>query len=269
MALRTHKFVLPSGVECEVRNMKGSDYDTITNPKLIKNNSQFDQLVKDILVRIGDKEPPFRAEFINNMLSNDRKLILLECRQHTMHFEKEFVFKYEWPLVGQDRDVQEYTVNFTREGFPVVPYSWVREHEDYKKGEPWPVLFDSYDQVMEKKAVDVTLPGGDKVTFDIMDGNAENRLSSMDEGSITINAMLTARNVRQLIKMSVENKPVWSSFNFRDADAYDLEFLRKKIAETEGSVNTFLNIQNQKDERRQVRVDLLQTQSFFFPSQAL
>jgi hypothetical protein len=37
----------------------------------------------------------------------------------------------------------------------------------------------------------------------------------------------------------------------------------------EGSVDTFLAIQNQKDKTRSVRVDLITLPDFFFPSQAI
>lgn len=282
---RFHKFTLPSGVEAEVRNFYGEDYDILTNPSYARNGSQFNKLAAAATVRIGN-DNNITEEKVTNLLSNDRKALLLETRMHTMRHNPTFKFRYEWPLRNKKKDAQEYEVTFNSESFPMIPYLWVREKmhdEAQQNGQEeashhpldfhFPVLYEDYEDMLSEHSTQRTvLDDGREIHWSVMNGRMEKMAREKLRQTRSPNMMITMRGAHQVGEMSAETTAdgagaaVKMPFNPAKEDVYDLEAIRTDIFHTEGEINTFVVIENQKEAGEQQRVDLLTTESFFFPS---
>lgn len=271
---REHTFTLPSGVTCTVRNFIGSDYDILTHPGYQKKGTQFMHLAKACTLQVGNTKNP-TEEFITNMLSNDRKMLLLEARQHTMHHQKTFKFNYEWPMENNRKDLQQYEVEFTPQSFPFTPYQWVRETmedngEHGEKLDPlsyaFPVMYEDYGGMLDEQEERFTMIEDEKVYWKILNGRSEKVNMDKARKNPSPNLMITMRDPHY--KRQLENNPVNVPFDINNCDVFSLERLRGDIIDAEGEINTYLVIRNNDNDSRQVRVDLLTTDSFFFPSLA-
>lgn len=311
MAQRTHEFVLPSGVPCVTRSLIGEDYDILTSPKYTKNGTQFVQLCKAALLKLGDSEK-ISEEMIFKLLTNDRKFMLLQIRQHTMRFSNEFKFTWEWPLKDKQKDRQSYEVIFSREQFPVTPYRWVAEamkqqgkevlsaqqveqnvnqarpvdspnlfdataDEAAMAAEPravysdpdqdaFPEVYSSYAEMLEDQS-ERKFDFEDEPTlyWRLLNGRMEK--AQMSQQNTSVNQVIDMRQAHHKIEIKGTGLTE-KSFNSGKADAYMLDILRGEIMQTEGLIDTFLVIENQKDKTQQTRVDLVSVDSFFFPSMA-
>lgn len=280
--------VTPSGVPFTVRNLVGSDQDTLT--KKIKSegeSSGFNKMLHSALRKLGIQEgDQIKLNHINEMLSNDRIFILLTLRQHTLAYKKEFDFKYEWPLqVGKhEKQVEEYSVELNHENFPVVPYKWMRKKlaelkalnpEDPEPDGhliPFPVIYENYsDMLQANKVVEGTFQKcGMKYRWELLDGLTENNYAKIVRDNMRINLSLEMRKIKVLFidTSNAGKKDTWVSFETGPSHILDLEQLRGEILDIEGSVDTAITIQHPDDRERKERINLIALPVFFFPSLA-
>ena len=107
--MSTHIFTLPTGIECEIRELDTSHQELLTgNDKSKTHIVKLEEVIHDITVRVGSVNNPTK-EFIENMLACDKKKILVEARNFSMDFE-DFVFVYEYK--DKDGNKKEQTFNF-------------------------------------------------------------------------------------------------------------------------------------------------------------
>lgn len=281
---RTHVFVLPSGVEMEVRALLGKDQGTITKKDTIGDIDPFNQMLADCIVRLGDKtSASITRKDVENMLINDRKYALVELRQFSLRYKEVFKFNYEWPLdKNGNKEVQAYEAIFTRENFPMTPYIWVREAIEKMSTEDqqalidnkryFPVLFESYAEMLQKNAIQtfVTEDGVATIEWEVGSCKHELLFVKADKSIQDINMPIRMRNPQVVLtNVNDKNDKVRTSWNFDNFELYDVEQFRMKMRETEGYIDTFLTIEHQKNPAKTVRVDLVSTVDFFFPSQAI
>lgn len=285
MAERIKESVTPSGIAFSVRNLRGADQDLLSMGKEDEERSSFNEMIHSTLRKFGEKSQNEIIEAdIENMLSVDRKFILLTLRQHTLRYKEVFEFKFEWPLrVGyKDKELIDYTVNFTAKNFPVTPPYWMREAIAKKELEakdkkeefllpdghivPFPILFESYKEMLTKyQYFENTMPETNaKYRWRMLTGASERKWAKILRNNPRVNMTLEMRSPQ------LEFTPgKWTEYSTPEADIMELEHLRKEIKDNEGDVDTFLTIVHPDDKNRQQRVDLVALPVFFFPSQAL
>ena len=204
-----------------------------------------------------------------------------------MKFKKTFDFNHEWPLGKEDteKDVTEHSVIFDNKSFPVIPYIWVREEIDSLKAkliekgdlvegqlyspDKFPVIFDSYDEMLKNCEMDFTLPeSGTKIKWSVLSGEMQSKYANVDSSSVHINTPISMRNAKQLMNMPGTKEPVLTKLETGRQEWLDLEAIREEIKRVEGSVNTLLSIKH-PEKNKETRIDLVTTVAFFVPSQAL
>ena len=63
-----HTFELPSGIEIEVQEMTGAEEELLTNQRLIRSGDAINQVLRNCLVRIGEKaEPKEVAKYLKSL----------------------------------------------------------------------------------------------------------------------------------------------------------------------------------------------------------
>lgn len=288
MKNRIRESVTPSGVSFKVRALKGKDQETLTTVDQDNSStSSIDKVLANCLISIGNKgDAEITPKVVGGLLSNDRKFILVTLRQHTLNYKELFEFKYEWPIDSgkKDKDVQEFSVNFTSDNFPIKPYWWIKEKiEETLKDDPdidipdghkvlYPVMFENYsDMIEEHQEVEGEFESGTLYKWKLLDGQMEKNMVASKK--INVNTPIKMRNVKYLFGDAPDveqggdaKKQVWTIFNVSDADILDLEQLRAEIGDKEGMVDTGLTIQHQTNPLKQVKIDLISTPAFFFPS---
>lgn len=288
---RIKKSVTPSGVAFSVRNLKGKDQRILSSQDSDDNAGRFNEMLCGALQSLGSKgKHELNTNDVERLLTNDRKFMLVVLRQHTLNYQKEFEFVYEWPLraSSKDREKKEYSINFTHENFPVKPYAWVRnkieELRTKQESEKetvltydghivdFPQLYDSYEEMLAtNKLFKGKLPvSGSEFEFELLDGIIESAWAKVERKSYHANTPIIMRRTKQaFIKGTAERKSVNVSFDTDEADLMDVEHVRTCIREVEGMVDTMLAIQHPEDASREARVDLVALPAFFFPSLAM
>lgn len=293
--MRYYEDVLPSGVPFKVRAFIGEDHEILTSRRNMRDGNTFERFCAAIVISIGDNNN-VTEDFINSMLSNDRKFILFTARQFTQKWPEEFEFEYEWPMQDKIREVTTHQVEMGHNNFPVIPYKWVRDlmenienasdigdfskldkieddtdiDTDYKT--TFPLIYSSYQDMLDENSLrqQFVLPISEEVIeFSLMTGLVEKKLDMIPKNKITINTELTIRDCKtqkefkEEIAGKTHTKYIW---NHKKADGYDIDALRNYIRDLEGEVQTAMVITNRIGERE--RIDLVQQTEFFFPSQA-
>ena len=262
--MSTHKFTLPSGFECEVREMVGKHQRILTEKKG-DYNDKLNEILVDVLVRVGDVTS-IDFKFVEGMLSADRKAALVTARNFTLDFPETFPFKYTFKgaftlrdgdVVTEHRECTEDLEVPTPE-FPIRPYAGREEWA----GKPYSAI---------NKVKKLKLPkSGQEVQYTLLDGAGEKR--SMQYKEVSSHTPLQIRGVSYMHKGDNEEVPI--SLNLEKVSLKDIEAIRKHIDEHEGGIDTIVVLEHPHkdkvdDEFRTVRVDLLSEVAFFFPSQAL
>lgn len=278
--------VTPSGVKFSVRNLIGKDQDLLTKQMNKGESGAFNEMLANALQSLGDLEKHrITPKVASELLSNDRKFILLTLRNHTLDYQKIFAFKYEFALRQghQSKEVFDYEVELTHENFPVKPYWWMRDaiqkaadnalklNEEYAIPDghviSFPELYPSYQEMLnENKFVMLEkLPkSGLKLRWEILDGLIERQFAEVMKNDLRINLMIDMRKPKY--SFMKEGKEQWIMFETGKQHVVDLEALRMDIQDKEGNVDTSLTIQHPDDPGRQQRVDLIALPVFFFPS---
>jgi len=262
--MKTHVFKLPSGVECEVKELMGKHQRMLTEHTNKNLSENLNDVLVDIIVRVGSKKNIDR-EFVLSMLSADRKKILVEVRQFTMDFEPTFEFVYEYLDSNGKHQEEELSIDIS-EGFPTKPLM-VIDNDGVVEAS-----YEEYDQI--KREIELELPRSkDKIKFSLLDGKGERHAMTVAKSKRSSHTSIEMRNPRILKKSTKEGgDDIWIQANLDTFSFKDISYLRATIKEVEGAVDTEVMIEHPDAENREdkeVTVDLVSVLAFFFPSEAI
>jgi len=288
--MRTKTFTLLSGVPCTIRSLIGRDQETLTKQDGAKANSQFNELLADAVVAIGD-DRNITVDKIEKMLTNDRRHVLVNLRQFTVRDKKTFKFTYEWPITSGDKDNQEYEINLSDENFPYVPYKWVldeisdMDEQDLKEFESEngtiynaksnksgaiPVVYENYDEMLSSELNRVFKTSEEQeIHWEIQSGITEKKWSNFPKSKMSSLTPLEWHNPKYVFKKDESGKNMFTKWDVRKADYMDVEDFRIETKNVEGDIDTYITIENQNDPSKIKKIDLVSTVEFFFPSQAI
>ena len=249
------EFQLLTGVTCEVEKFTGNQQRILTEQTDKPIALRMAELILSVTKRIGNNIHLSIAD-IDNLLSEDRKYILVKAREYTMAYDPIFRIDYEYKSVSGE--FLKHPVDFTipEEGLPCKPYA--QQVDDYSD---------------IQREYQVTLPdSGVDCLFNLLDGHAEKRFGAIPKKQISAHTPLMMRNVRTLHKDGGSTIPIQA--NFDKMSMQDLTFLRKEIEKVEGEVLTTIKFDHPEadsrpDKERIVTVDMLNEVGFFFPSGAI
>lgn len=250
MEKATFKFLLVSGVEAEVTFLTGKQQRILTQKlKGQTYSDRLDALLADVLVRVGSYKA-IDVDFVQNMLTADRRLALVMTRQFTMDFEKTFKFAYEYESVNGGKATKEFEIPLNDEGvFPVVPMT-----EQYKE----------YGEIPQHKFV--KLPkSGLEVRFELSTGRSERFIATTKKEERSTHSVLEMR------RPAYKKDEVWRKLELDDLHLRDIEALRQAMKEGEGRVDTEIQFEHPEAEHKEpheqiVTVDVISSINFFYPS---
>jgi len=281
-------FVFSTGVECAIQSLMGVHQRWITNSNEKKRLQGFIDLMKDCIVSIGD-DKDITEDKVEQLLSIDRKQLLVEIRQLSTNKNPSFEFEYQFPATTGEKKVQHYDILFTEEDFPLKPYPWVRNpmFEDYKVKheidrdltkeekrlallEPLPIIYTNYKDVLQQVTRNTKLPeSGVQIEWIMLDGITENQFGQrLKANDISSHTMLEMRKGKYFDKVGEKKEPVPIKLPLDRLSLVDIEHFRGDVIKTEGSLDTSLAIQY-KEESLHAELDLITTAAFFFPSLAI
>jgi hypothetical protein len=220
-----YTFELPSRPEIELREMTGAEEELLTNQRLIRNGDAVNQVLKNCIVRIGEKSETATSDVLA-MLSGDRLFVLVRLRQISLGDEVEL--ELVCPNVAC-RAKNRATVSIN--DLPVTPYG-------------------------EEREFTFALPAsGAKVRFGYLDGHKEKRLAQMQEPSIS-SAML----IRILdIDGNPPSKKALAEMSMRDRSA-----LRQEMIRIDAGIDTAIELDCDSCGTR-IRTRLEAEPGFLFP----
>ena len=242
----TYKFNLVSGVKCEIKELTGKHQEILTRQTRGESHAdRLNQVLKSIVVRVGSVSN-ITEEFIENMLSEDRKHILVTARQFSMDFEDSFVFHYDYEHNGRKK-TYEVEIPLEDGKFPIKPLD---------------TLVEDYADIT--KEVSLELPkSGLKVKFSPLTGVGERMASNAKREDRNASLIYTIRKCMYF--RDTEKGGVWMKLNPADLNFKDLKVLRDEIFKYEGKVDTEI-IFNHPDTDEKINIDVVNTVDFFFPS---
>jgi len=220
-----YSFELPSGPEIELREMTGAEEELLTNQRLVRNGDAVNQVLRNCIVRIGEKNEVTTADVLD-MLSGDRLFVLVRLRQISLGDEVEL--ELVCPNTAcRAKNRAMVSIN----DLPVTPYG-------------------------EEREFTFTLPAsGAKVRFGYLDGHKEKRLAQMQEPSISA-AML----IRILdIDGNPPSKKALAEMSMRDRSA-----LRQEMLRVDAGVDTSIELDCDSCGAR-IRTRLEAEPGFLFP----
>lgn len=198
-----HIFNLPGGQEIELKEMTGAEEEILTNQRLIRNGEAVNLVLRNCILRLGDKAKP-SLEDILNLLSGDRLFALVKLRQISLGEEVDL------ELTCQNSSC--HTVNYTGvnlDELEVTPYTEQREFE-------------------------FILPVSQQtVRYAHLDGQMEKRLAALKEPNIS--SVLLIRILE--IDGKAPSKKSLAEMSLRDRSA-----LRQKMTETDAGIDTIVEV---------------------------
>jgi|AntAceMinimDraft_11_1070367.scaffolds.fasta_scaffold01765_14 hypothetical protein len=256
----THTFKLPSGVECELSELTGKQQRILTEQNKKPHNEKLAEMLASILVRVGSKTDIDEKFIKEKMLTCDRNAALVEARQFSLDFEDEFVFMHTY----KGADGQKHTVEISEkvpEGrFPSTPVKKLNAKKEYE-----PANYSEYEEI--EKDILIELPRSKKkVRFTLLDGSGEKIGVSTSKTKRSSHTPIKMRNPVYFEQGKKDVIPV--SLNLDNLGIKDIEFLRKKIKEFEGRVDTEIMFDHPVEDKQEI-LDVISTVAFFFPSEAI
>lgn len=255
----THVFKLITGVECEVKEFTGKHQRLLSEAG--KGNSQMVKVLADVVVRIGSNVD-VTEEDIEKMLSGDRKKLLVEVRQFSLDFPKEFQFEFEYKDVDGQKQTESMVCSLE---LPERKYRTIEPDGSYKE-----VNCTEYSEV--PRNVLTTLPrSGAKVRMHWLDGKGENALTKIKEEDLNINTLVDARRPEELVTKQGSNGEIPVRVDLDRLKIQDAGHLRGLVDKTEGDVDTLIEFPNPKyypgsAVDKDIKIDLLAVPDFLFPS---
>lgn len=281
--------MLPSGVLVVLQTFIGDHQDWITKANESQRMNGIDRLFKDCIVEIGGVKPT--DETLKRILSNDRAFCLFQIRQESNKLNKNFTFKYEFPVLDGKKREEKYVVEFNTEDFEQRPYSWVFEamKAEYIEEKEIPFsekitdkmekeilqkdfikCYESYDEMLQAQSEQkIVLPDTKvEVTWTLLDVQKERAftLAKGKKDGSTHDQLLIRNPVYEEDDYQEGDKKILVPIGKMTMD--DIETLRGHIIETEGKINTSVVVSYQNTPGTEVQLNLLAVPAFFFPSLA-
>ena len=259
----THKFRLPTGIECEVKELTGKHQRILTEQKNKKMGENLNELLADVIVRIGTNTK-IDLQFVKQLLACDRKKILCEVRQFTMDFDPIFKFTYDYTDANNAKQKHELEIDLT-ENFPARPLM-IEKGDDLVAAE-----YNEYDEINRK--VTLVLPkSGKTIVWTLLDGNGEGIGMATAKADRSSHTAIKMRNPVEMVKTEKDVVPI--QVNLDNLGLKDIEALRKNIKDIEGVVDTEISFVHPEAEmkpqaEKNVVIDVLSVLAFFFPSEAI
>ncbi len=265
--MSNHVFKLPSGVECEVKELTGKHQRLLTEQKNKDFNKSLDEVLSDLVVRIGSVQNP-GTEMLKRLLSADRKKILVEIRQYSLDFEP--VFKFRWEYVTKDGQKANHDLEIDLSGgFPVKPL--LIPHKEVG-GVKWVEAdYTEYEDIV--RDMSLILPkSGTEVHWKLLDGVGEAIGSNTPKNQRSSHTQLKMRQPVELYAAKTDTVPI--QLDLDKLGLKDIEALRAEIKRVEAEVDTIITFEHPEAEskapsEKNVFVDVLAVQAFFFPSEAI
>jgi len=194
-----YTFTLPSGLEAELREMTGAEESLLTNRRLMKDGEGVNQILRNCLVRLGDRTE-LAAKDVLDLLSGDRLFLLVKLRQIS------FGDEVDLSLACPAKDCGEVTdVHIALDDLEATPYGTEREF-----------IFE--------------LPRTKKpVIFTLMDGHMEKRLASLKDPNL---------HSAMLMRVKEINGKAPNRNSLAELPAFDLNALRAEMQRVDGGIDT-------------------------------
>jgi len=277
---QTKEFILLSGVKCVIQELTGKHERMLTTKKSDTRNA-YTEMLTDCILSLGDISP-VNQNHVKRMLEADRKHALIELRQFSNDYDPKFKFSYEFALTGGKREKHEYEVDFSFAVVDVVKKEAEEEVEgeteliDKKNSEvnfvakPYFKKWNSYSEIANDKKQTIILPkSGETIEFSMLDGETTELFGPKHEDEITSHTLIKMRNPLVIRQDEKGVKKPGIKLELDNLSFKDINFLREKILELEGNIDTTMVIAHPSDPSRTARVDLINLASFFFPSLVL
>jgi hypothetical protein len=259
----THKFNLVTGVECEITELTGLQQKILTKGGSKKIGDNMVKMIQSVVVRIGSLTgKDITEELIESLLVADRRKLLVELRGFSTEWEK--TFEFDWPYTSKaDGSKKTHHLELPLDdGFPQKGYQIVNPDGTYS-----PMNCKEYSEV--PREYEITLPRSqDRVLVKYLDSKGESIIAAKKEEERSSHVLLEARNPRTLDG----GTPIQT--NLDKLKLKDIEHIRTVIKEAEGQVDTLILFDHPEanlmpENKKVVRVDVLNELAFFYPSQAM
>lgn len=268
--MNTHKFMLPSGIECEVSELLGKHQRILTEQKNKKNGENLNEMIADVIVRIGTQtknqlKDELGTDWVKHLLSCDRKKILVEVRQFSNDYDPSFKFTYKYQSERDGLSKEEEMEADLSQGFPEKKVM-MEEGDTLVEAK-----YETYSQIQKK--FKLKLPkSGTLVEFTMLDGFGEELALKTSKNDRSSHTALAIR--KPVYFDETENDVIPIQLNLDKLSLKDIESLRGKIKEVEGQVDTEIVFPHPEAElkprnEQQIVVDLTNELAFFFPSEAI
>lgn len=267
MAGKTHTFTLKSGVEVEIKRMKGKHGSHFENQQYVREGrAVIEMLADELLVRIGSNTT-ITKQNIRDLNDHDVKQILVNLARFDRGFPEEFTFDYtfELDLVETVEDAQgkskdkptkkslTYPVSVKFEDFdasitPMLRPKYLDDNPKNMEGVVWePIQCSEYEQVLAKtKAIPVYLPEDEIIVyFDLRTLGAQEKfakdLIKRSTGKrlvVTTLDVLTAYSIRRIVgeqEIPVDLKELYNG---------SIKTLATFIKKCQGEYDTEVEIEN-------------------------
>lgn len=232
--MNTHTFQLPSGLECEVKELYG-EISTYFSKKNLEAGKALDLFLQNVIVRIG-KQTEISPALVANMLSADRNKVMFEARQFSFDFPETYHFKYK------KREIE-------------IVFEEVIEQKPYSFAS---AAFSSYEEVLEAARIEVFLPKTQQKVFAyLLDGKAEKKMAKVD---VEEASQLTLINLRRPTHIS-EKSNTEVSIDLTKLPMKDVASLYSAIEQAEGKFDLLYYPENEF-----LPINLLGYKDFFSPS---
>lgn len=187
-----YTYILPSGIEIELREMTGLEEELLTNQRLLRSGDAINQVLKNCLVRLGD-ETTVTVNHVQDLLSGDRLFLLVRLRQISL---------------GDTVDLELQCTNPACKNRNILSVC-LDELESTSYG--------------EEREFDFLLPASKvSVKFTHLDGNKEKRLALLKEPNITSAMMMRIVSVND----KPPSKKILADMSMRDRTALRAEMTR-------------------------------------------
>lgn len=278
--MKTHKFNLVSGPECEVKELTGKHQRLLTEQKNKKIGENLSEVLEDVVVRIGSQTTFEKDFFGKKMLAADKKKILTEVRQFSNDNDPTFVFKFEYRTEDGVDAEYEHEVDLSG-GFPETPYKAVGMVNVAAEGEEpnmvagmvaWTVA--EYEEVEKYRNYRTKLPrSGETVELRLLDGFGETLGAMTKKDQRSSHTPIMMRSPR-IVTITDKKEELLIVCNLDRLAIKDIEHLRTVIKAHEGRVDTEIRFEhpeadNKPHNEKLIDIDLTGQLAFFFPSEAI
>lgn len=256
MELLKETFTAPSGNTYTIREQNGNDEEILTNVKDINEFMNISKFIQAILVdgSWGNRKPSLKEVMDIPVL--DRCEILIRSR--ILSIGKDLVFNYTWKN-GDKESTYEYEEDLTN--------YLMRDDFDSLSEEEAKAYLEENPQILPKypfnqaKDIIIDLPSGKRVKFDLLDGNGEKYLATLQEHETNRNSELVARNLNLLVDGKWERVRNFSLFSYKD-----MINLRNQVHSIDPSFNPVTDVTNPVT-GEVVKFPIMSAPSFFFPEE--